>query len=158
MSTIRNSLSRYNDIASNIGEVVLSLSSVLDLNSAIWCAQTVVDASIPAESKHSITQCVLEVMRSNEELHLIKDEVLNTISYYEQKISVIDEAIASIKLNTASAIDKGSVSLLIKLRWASEMLLDKVKFMNKHQSVEYSAGNWVAESSESSSEESDCDL
>ena len=157
-SSIRHILSQYNEMALKNKEAGISLSNALDLNSAIWCSQlSVADTNIPIELKHSIVQSILEVRRSNEELDLVKEEMRSVINCYEQNISKIDETIALIKMKEANAVNQGSISLLIRLRWTSEMMLDKAKSVGKGKCTMNNLTSVEEWSSESSSEASDSD-
>ena len=49
-------------------------------------------------------------------------------AYYQNKISAIDSCIEFIKTRELSNYNKGSISLLIRLRWSMELLLHKAEF------------------------------
>ena len=82
---------------------------------------------IPSDAKHEIVQYYLEMKRSEEELNLIKDEILNITHYYDNRIQITDSAISAIESKSPTSFNRGSIALLTKLRWSFEILSDKAK-------------------------------
>jgi hypothetical protein len=61
--------------------------------------------------------------KADEELILLEKKMLSVKTYYEDNISLIDSVMNTIQAEQDNAYNKGSLALLIKLRWTFEIQL-----------------------------------
>lgn len=128
--SIRVTISKYNQLCLQTGMNELSICDVLNVNSHIWsCSGNSESESphIPMDVTHDVSQAYFELNRSDEELALLKSEMMSFSCYYKSKTTVIDSTISALRNKEQSMLQQGSIAFLIKLRWSMELLLNSAE-------------------------------
>lgn len=121
---LKKLLGEYNTVASEIESTFLplSLEDVLSPESSIWLSPSNHRTrEIPSNIQRDIIEAYLIKKRSNEELVLLKTEMSNVITYWNQRRGCIDSTLQQLLLSPANQFNRGCVSLLKQLLWEAEL-------------------------------------
>lgn len=109
------------------GDLPVSMSEILSLSSDFWADHLTSNQTdsqqIPLKAKEEITQAYFMIQRSDEEITLLRADMLATIKYWSRRRAIITDKL--VQLATGSSSEnlylRGSKCLLQRLRWDAEL-------------------------------------
>ena len=125
----RHILEEYNAAACELSpsDPAASLQEVLSLKSEFWVqgSPSVPESSIPWKTREEIIQASLTMKRSEEELQILKSDMICTVHYWFHRIETIANKLKALEHSPDTLYIRGAKNMLRKMKTDAELQCQK---------------------------------
>ena len=125
----RHLLEEYNAAACKLSpsDPAASLQEVLSLKSDFWVqgSPSVPESSIPWKTREEIIQTSLTMKRSEEELQILKSDMICTVQYWFHRIETIVNKLKALEYSPDTLYIRGAKNMLRKMKTDAELQCQK---------------------------------